>query len=185
MNKRPRKRRRLRNNKVRQTSIAWLSSPSNKQLFNHTSGYKSERDVSSSTHSLPCFSRHAVFRSQPVRSTICEQQLFDFSVGKTTGRVTEETERQPHQRIHSPPIDEASVHQTYAGAAIQLQNNHLRIARQQGMVMWWVDLVRFLQSSGDAGVRLEDALTQLPNMVSQIVVKLKMNKINSLNEHQK
>ena len=77
------------------------------------------------------------------------------------------------------------MHQTYAGAAIQLQNNHLRIARQQGMVMWWVDLVRFLQSSGDAGVRLEDALTQLPNMVSQIVVKLKMNKINSLNEHQK
>ena len=75
--------------------------------------------------------------------------------------------------------------QTYAGAAIQLQNHHLRIARQQEMVMWWADLVRFLQSSGNAGVCLEDALMQLPNMVSQIVVKLKMNKINSLNEHQK
>jgi hypothetical protein len=75
------------------------------------------------------------------------------------------------------------VDQTYAGAAIQPQNHHLQITRQQGMVMWWVDLVRFLHSN--AGIRLEDALMQLPNMVSQIVVKLKMNKINSLNEHQK
>ena len=90
--------------------------------------------------------------------------------------VTEETERQPHQRIHSPPIDEASVDQTYAGAAIQLQNHHLRIARQQEMVMWWADPVRFLQSSGNAGVRLEDALTQLPNVGSQIVVALTLSK---------
>ena len=48
--------------------------------------------------------------SQLVSNPVCEQQLFDFSSGKTICQITKETERQPHQRIHSL-IGDASVDQ--------------------------------------------------------------------------
>ena len=65
-----------------------------------------------------------------------------------------------------------------ARAAIQLQNHHSlgsRRWRHDGFTLWC-----FLQSSDNASVRLEDTLTQLPNIVNQIIVKLKRNEINSL-----
>ena len=52
-----------------------------------------------------------MLRSQLISNPVCKQQLFDFSVGETIGQITEETERQPHQRIHSLLIYEASVDQ--------------------------------------------------------------------------